>query len=298
MNSTASTASPCVNIGPLRALGFAYSARDAAPPPSDRCTHGAGHPMPPAPARPPVASAIANHPLHNQLLAALPEAELQRWRPYLESVDLPQGTLLYGAGRSTTHVYFPTTAVVSLAYLLEDGSSADVAQVGHEGMVGMSHFMGGGSMITQAIVQSAGQGFRMRAEHLVNAFGRGGPVLNLLLRYTQALITQIAQTAVCNRHHTLDQQLCRWLLRSLDLAGANELVMTHEMIASMLGVRREGVTAAAGQLSKAGLISYRRGHIAVLDRHGLEQRSCECYAVAKREQDRLLPACTLSLSAA
>ena len=225
----------------------------------------------------------------NQLLAALPEAELARWRSMLEPVELPLGKVLYESGARMTHVTFPTTAIVSLLYVLENGGSAEIAVVGNEGLVGISLFMGGESTPSRAVVQSAGQGLRLRADLMLTEFNRAGAVLHLLLRYTQALITQMTQTAVCNRHHTLDQQLCRWLLLSLDRLRGNELVMTQELIANMLGVRREGVTEAAGDLHKAGLISYKRGHITVLDRAGLERRSCECYAVVKKEYDRLLP---------
>jgi CRP-like cAMP-binding protein len=188
-----------------------------------------------------------------------------------------------------THVYFPTTSIVSLLYVMEDGASAEIAVVGNEGIVGISLFMGGESTPSRAVVQSAGYGYRMRARHMLDEFNRGGPAMHVLLRYTQALITQMAQTAVCNRHHSLDQQLCRWLLLSLDRLQGNELVMTQELIANMLGVRREGVTAGAVKLQKAGLIRYARGHITVLDRAGLEKRSCECYSVVKKEYDRLLP---------
>ncbi len=225
----------------------------------------------------------------NHLLAALPEPEWQRWRDQLEAVDLPLGKVLYESGTTLRHVYFPTTAIVSLLYVLEDGASAEIAVVGNEGLVGISLFMGGESTPSRAVVQSAGQGFRLKAQSMKDEFNRAGPVLHLLLRYTQALITQMAQTAVCNRHHSLDQQLCRWLLLSLDRLQGNDLVMTQELIANMLGVRREGVTEAALKLQKAGLIKYTRGHISVLDRPGLEHRSCECYAVVKREYDRLLP---------
>ena len=232
----------------------------------------------------------APDPRRNQLLAALPEAEWARWLPRLEAVDLPLGKVLYESGSTLSHVYFPTTAIVSLLYVLEDGASAEIAVVGNEGIVGISLFMGGASTPSRGVVQSAGQGFRLNASLMLEEFNRAGPVLHLLLRYTQALITQMAQTAVCNRHHSLDQQLCRWLLLSLDRLKSNDLVMTQELIANMLGVRREGVTEAAGKLQDAGLIRYRRGHIKVLDREGLEQRSCECYAVVKTEYDRLLPA--------
>ena len=228
----------------------------------------------------------------NHLLAALPDPEWQRWQPLLEHVDLPLGHVMYESGRALGHVYFPTTAIVSLLYVMEDGASAEIAVVGNEGVVGISLFMGGESTPSRAVVQSAGEGWRLRAPAVKEEFERPGPVMHLLLRYTQALITQMAQTAVCNRHHTLDQQLCRWLLLSLDRLQDSELVMTQELIANMLGVRREGVTEAALQLQKQGLISYARGHITVLDRPGLEARTCECYAVVKKEYDRLLPATT------
>ena len=228
-------------------------------------------------------------PRQNHLLGALPAAEARRWMPLLESVDLPLGHVLYESGAALAHVYFPTTAIVSLLYVMEDGASAEIAVVGNEGIVGVSLFMGGESTPSRAVVQSAGHGFRLRANIMKEEFNRAGPVLHLLLRYTQALITQMAQTAVCNRHHTLDQQLCRWLLLSLDRLEGNQLVMTQELIANMLGVRREGVTEGALKLQHAGLIRYARGHITVLDRKGLEERSCECYAVVKKEYDRLLP---------
>ena len=203
---------------------------------------------------------------------------------------MPLGRVLYEPGVALSHVYFPTTAIVSLLYVMEDGASAEIAVVGKEGIVGVSLFMGGESTPSRAVVQSAGQGFRLSAAVLKREFSRSGPVLHLLLRYTQALITQMAQTAVCNRHHSLDQQLCRWLLLSLDRLEGNQLVMTQELIANMLGVRREGVTEGALKLQRAGLIKYTRGHITVLDRPGLELRTCECYAVVKKEYDRLLPA--------
>jgi CRP-like cAMP-binding protein len=225
----------------------------------------------------------------NQLLDALPAAEWLRWQPQLELVDLPLGMVLYESGSTMGHVYFPTSAIVSLLYVLENGASAEIAVVGHEGIVGISIFMGGGSTPSRAVVQSAGKGFRLRSGAMKEEFGRSSPVMHLLLRYTQALITQMTQTAVCNRHHSLDQQLCRWLLLSLDRLPGDNLVMTQELIANMLGVRREGVTEAALSLQKAGLISYARGHIKVLDRPGLEQRTCECYQVVKTEYDRLLP---------
>jgi CRP-like cAMP-binding protein len=228
-------------------------------------------------------------PSQNSLISALPPAEAARWLPLLEPVNMPLGSVLYESGGTLSHVYFPTTSIVSLLYVMENGSSAEIAVVGNEGIVGVSLFMGGESTPSRAIVQSAGQGFRLKAHTMKEEFDRAGPVLHLLLRYTQALITQMAQTAVCNRHHTLDQQLCRWLLLSLDRLQGNQLVMTQELIANMLGVRREGVTEGALKLQKSGLIRYSRGHITVLDRKGLESRTCECYAVVKREYDRLLP---------
>jgi CRP-like cAMP-binding protein len=234
-------------------------------------------------------TALSAGPLENHLLAALPDAEAQRWLPQLERVDMPLGQVLYESGGTLSHVYFPTTAIVSLLYVMENGASAEIAVVGNEGIVGISLFMGGDSTSSRAVVQSAGLGYRLKAQIMKDDFNRAGPVLHLLLRYTQALITQMAQTAVCNRHHSLDQQLCRWLLLSLDRLQGNELVMTQELIANMLGVRREGVTEGALKLQQAGLIRYARGHISVLDRDGLQRRSCECYAVVKKEYDRLLP---------
>lgn len=228
-------------------------------------------------------------PRTNQLLAALPKAEWLRWLPQLEPVNLALGQVLYESGARMTYVYFPTSAIVSLLHVLENGASAEIAVVGFEGVVGISIFMGGGSTPSRAVVQSAGMGFRLRSDAIKEEFDRSSPVMHLMLRYTQALITQMAQTAVCNRHHSLDQQLCRWLLLSLDRLQGNELVMTQELIANMLGVRREGVTEAALKLQKACLIRYARGHISVLDRPGLEQRTCECYAVVRKEYDRLLP---------
>jgi CRP-like cAMP-binding protein len=228
-------------------------------------------------------------PRNNFLLAALPDPEWQRWRVLLEKVDMPLGQVLYESGATLTHIYFPTTSIVSLLYVMENGASAEIAVVGREGLVGVSLFMGGESTPSRAVVQSAGHGYRLRAQSMKDEFDRAGPVLHLLLRYTQALITQMAQTAACNRHHTLDQQLCRWLLLSLDRLRTNELSMTQELIANMLGVRREGVTEAASKLQQAGLISYARGRITVLNRPGLEKRTCECYAVVKHEYDRLLP---------
>jgi CRP-like cAMP-binding protein len=234
-------------------------------------------------------TASAVTPGHNRLIAALPEADWQRWRPNLELVEMPLGEVLYEPGATLSHVYFPTTAIVSLLYVMENGASAEIAVAGNEGIVGISLFMGGESTPSRAVVQSAGQAFRMKAQTLKNEFNHHGPVLHLLLRYTQALITQMAQTAVCNRHHSLDQQLCRWLLLSLDRLQGDQLVMTQELIANMLGVRREGVTEAALKLQRMGLITYARGRITVLDRAGLEKSTCECYAVVKKEYDRLLP---------
>ena len=228
-------------------------------------------------------------PKKNHLLASLPEPEWQRWRSQLELVDLPLGKVLYESGATLSHVYFPIDAIVSLLYVMENGASAEIAMVGNEGLVGISLFMGGESTPSRAVVQSAGQGYRLHAQTMKDEFNRAGPVLHLLLRYTQALITQMTQTAVCNRHHSLDQQLCRWLLLSLDRLAGNDLTMTQELIANMLGVRREGVTEAALGLQNAGLIRYARGHITVLDRKGLEARTCECYGVVKQEYDRLLP---------
>jgi len=225
----------------------------------------------------------------NRLLAALPPPEWSRWAPMLERVDMPLGQVIYESGVALNYVYFPINAIVSLLYVMENGASAEIAVVGNEGIVGVSLFMGGESTPSRAVVQSAGLGCRLKAALMKTEFDKAGAVLHLLLRYTQALITQMAQTAVCNRHHSLDQQLCRWLLLSLDRLQGTELVMTQELIANMLGVRREGVTEGALKLQKAGLIKYTRGHITVLDREGLESRTCECYAVVKREYDRLLP---------
>ena len=238
------------------------------------------------------AGSNAADPRGNHLLASLANDEWQRWHPLLEHVEMPLGDVIYESGKTLGHVYFPTTSIVSLLYVLENGASAEIAVVGNEGLVGVSLFMGGSSTPSRAVVQSAGHGFRLKAKDMKIEFDRGGPVLHLLLRYTQALITQMSQTAVCNRHHTLDQQLCRWLLMSLDRLKSSELVMTQELIANMLGVRREGVTDSATKLQNAGLIKYSRGRITVLDRPGLEERTCECYAVVKNEYDRLLPAKT------
>jgi CRP-like cAMP-binding protein len=231
-------------------------------------------------------------PRQNHLLAALPVAEFDRLSPHLELVPMPLGEALYESGGQLQHVYFPTTSIVSLLYVLADGASAEIAVVGNEGILGISLFMGGETTPSRAVVQSAGYGYRLKAQLLKQEFNRAGSVQHLLLRYTQALITQMAQTAVCNRHHSVDQQLCRWLLLSLDRLDTHELIMTQELIANMLGVRREGVTEAAGKLHRAGLIDYHRGHIMVLDRSGLETRVCECYQVVKTEFDRLLPLST------
>ena len=227
-------------------------------------------------------------PRQNRLLAALPDAAFQRWQPHLEIVEMPLGQVLYEPGDTMDCVYFPATAITSLIYVMEDGDSAEIAVVGNDGMVGISLFMGGNSTPSRAVVQSAGYGYRLDARHLKEESNKAGPVLQLFLRYTQALITQMSQTAVCNRHHSLDQQLCRWLLLSLDRLVGKELVMTQELIANMLGVRREGVTESALRLQSAGVIRYARGRITVLDRPALERRTCECYEVVKKEYDRLL----------
>jgi CRP-like cAMP-binding protein len=226
----------------------------------------------------------------NYLLAALPEAEIRRWLPELELIEMPLGEVVYEPGDVLSHVYFPTTAIVSLLYVMENGDSAEIAVAGNDGLIGISLFMGGESTPSRAVVQSGGRAFRMKAQILKDEFDHHGPVVQLLLRYTQALITQMAQTAVCNRHHSLDQQLCRWLLLSLDRLPSDQLVMTQALISDMLGVRREGVTEAALKLQKAGVITYSRGRITVLDRTKLEKLTCECYRVVKKEYDRLLPA--------
>ena len=225
----------------------------------------------------------------NRLLAALPDEQLKSWLPHLEFHDMPLGEVLYESGQTEKYVYFPTSSIISLLYVMENGDSAEIAVVGNEGIVGISLFMGGSSTPSRAVVQSGGKGYRLKANFMKEEFDKAGPVMHLLLRYTQALITQMSQTAVCNRHHSLDQQLCRWLLLSLDRLPGNELVMTQELIANMLGVRRVGVTEAALKVQEAGLISYSRGRIKVLNRLGLEKRSCECYKVVKDEYDRLLP---------
>jgi len=228
-------------------------------------------------------------PRQNHLLAALPATEYERLSSQLELVPMPLGDVIYESGNELRHVYFPTTCIVSLLYVMLDGASAEIAVVGNEGIIGVALFMGGETMPNRAVVQSAGHAYRLKGQLLKQEFSRSGELQHLLLRYTQALLTQMAQTAVCNRHHSLDQQLCRWLLLSLDRLPSNVLVMTQELIANMLGVRREGVTEAAGDLQRAGLITYRRGHITVNNRAGLEARACECYAVVKQEFDRLLP---------
>ena len=228
-------------------------------------------------------------PIRNHLLAALPAAVLARLSPSLELIPLPLGKVLYESGDSLRYVYFPIDAIVSLLYVMESGASAEISVVGNEGLIGVAVFMGGESTPSRATVQSAGSAYRVPGQLLKEEFNRHGDLLFLILRYTQALITQMAQTAVCNRHHSIDQQLCRWLLLSLDRLPDNKLVMTQELIANMLGVRREGVTDAAGKLQRQGVIEYSRGHITVLDRGRLETLSCECYAVVKKESDRLLP---------
>lgn len=227
-------------------------------------------------------------PLENHLLAALPAVDFARLAAHLEQVPMPLGEVLYEPGGRLQHVYFPTTAIVSLHYTCENGASAEIAGVGNEGMLGISLFMGGDTTPSSAVVQTGGLGYRLEAQRLVEEFNRGGPMLRLLLRYSQALLTQMAQTGACNRHHSVAQQLCRWLLLTLDRLPTNDLVMTQELIASMLGVRRESVTEAAGTLKDDGVISYRRGHITVLNRDGLEAHVCECYAVVKAEFERLL----------
>jgi CRP-like cAMP-binding protein len=224
----------------------------------------------------------------NQLLAVLPTAEFERLRPHLELVTLRLGEMLYEPGGQLQHAYFPTTAIVSLHYVLESGATAESAGVGNEGVVGIALFMGGETTPSSAVVQTAGHAYRLAGRVLKLEFTRAGPMQRLLLRYTQALMTQMTQSAVCNRHHSIEQQLCRWLLLTLDRAPSGELVMTQELVASMLGVRREGITEAAGNLQRAGIISYRRGHISVIDRSGLETRVCECYQVVSKELMRLL----------
>ena len=231
-------------------------------------------------------------PLHspnqNHLLAALPIADFEAVAAHLELVPLPLGKMLYEPGGQLQYAYFPSTAIVSLHYVMESGASAETAGVGNEGVVGISLFMGGDTTPSSAVVQTAGHAYRLKGHLLKEEFNRAGRMQRLLLRYTQALLTQMAQTAACNRHHSVEQQLCRWLLLTLDRLSSNDLIMTQELVASMLGVRREGITEAAGNLQRAGFITYRRGHISVVDRHGLEARACECYGVVKTEMDRLL----------
>jgi CRP-like cAMP-binding protein len=231
---------------------------------------------------------LPHNPNQNHLLAALPAAEFERLAPHLELVPMLLGESLYEPGVRLQHVYFPTTAIVSLLYIIESGLSAEIAGVGNEGVLGISLFMGGESTPSSAVVQTAGHGFRLKAELLKIEFARFGPTMHLLLRYTQALITQMAQTAACNRHHSILQQLCRWLLLTLDRLPSQELIMTQELIAGALGVRRESITEAAGKLQRAGFVRFRRGHVAVLERSGLEAGTCECYGVVKKEFDRLL----------
>jgi CRP-like cAMP-binding protein len=231
---------------------------------------------------------VPHSPKQNHLLAALPQADFERLAPHLEMVAMPLGEALYESGGRLQHAYFPTTSIASLLYVMEDGASAEIAVVGNEGILGIALFMGGETTPSRAIVQSAGHGYRLTSQQLKLEFNRGGAMMQLLLRYTQALITQMAQTAVCNRHHSVEQQLCRWLLLSLDRLSSSELTMTQELIANMLGVRREGVTEAAGRLRGAGVIRYSRGRITVLDRRRLEEEVCECYGVVKKEFDRLL----------
>jgi len=227
-------------------------------------------------------------PQQNHLLAVLPAEIFERIAPHLELISMPLGEVLYESGGPLHHVYFPTTAIVSLHYLLESGATAEIAGVGNEGVIGISIFMGGNTTPNLATVQTAGCGYRLKERLMMEEFNRAGPMMRLMLRYTQALMTQISQTAVCNRHHSIEQQLCRWLLLNLDRLPSQELTITQELIAGMLGVRREGITEAAGNFQRAGLISYRRGHITVLDRSGLESHVCECYQIVKKEFHRLL----------
>ena len=239
-------------------------------------------------------NAARAEPSANHILAAMPKAVWQRWGLALDPVHFALGQVLCESGCEQSHVFFPTTAIVSLLYVTRNGDSAEIAVIGHEGIVGTSLYMGGGPSPSRAVVQSAGEGYRLNAPTLRQAFDGGGVLSQVLLRYTQALIVQMCQTAVCNRHHSLDQQLCRWLLVHLDRLEGSEIVMTQELIANMLGVRREGVTGSALKLQNAGLIRYARGHIHVLNRQGLEARTCECYGVVRREYDRLLPAASMA----
>jgi len=231
---------------------------------------------------------VPHTPRQNHLLAALPADSFARLAVNLELIAMPLGAALCESGGQLQHVYFPTTAIVSLHYVMEDGSSAEIAGIGNEGVLGVSLFMGGNTTPSQATVQTGGHGYRLKTKQMMEEFDLAGPMMRLMLRYTQALMTQMSQTAVCNRHHSVEQQLCRWLLLTLDRLPSNELTMTQELIASMLGVRREGITEIAGKLQREGLISYRRGHITVLDRAGLESHTCECYEVVKKEFHRLL----------
>jgi len=231
---------------------------------------------------------VPHSPNQNHLLAALPTAEFERLAEHLELVPMALGEILYDPGARMRHAYFPTTAIVSLHYVMESGASAETAGVGNEGVVGIALFMGGDTTPSSAVVQTAGHAYRLQSRLLKDEFNRGGLMQSLLLRYTQALITQMTQTAACNRHHSIEQQLCRWLLLTLDRVSSRELIMTQELVATMLGVRRGGITEAAGRLQHAGVIRHRRGHISVLDRAGLESRACECYAVVKNELSRLL----------
>lgn len=231
---------------------------------------------------------LPHSPKQNYLLAALSAAEFDRLAPHLELVPMLLGDALYEPGSQLQHVYFPTTAIVSLLYIMESGSSSEIAGVGNEGVLGISLFMGGDTTSSSAVVQTAGHGYRLSGKLLKAEFNRAGLMQRLLLRYTQALVTHMSQTAVCNRHHTIEQQLCRWLLLTLDRLPSNELILTQELVASALGVRREGVTEAAGKLQRAGIIRYRRGHISVLERSGLEAGACECYAVVRKELSRLM----------
>jgi CRP-like cAMP-binding protein len=233
--------------------------------------------------------AVTHHPEQNHILAALPAAERERLYRHLQLVPMPLGKVLYESGDTLRYAYFPTDSIVSLLYVMEDGASAEISVVGNDGVIGVSLFLAGETTPSRAIVQSAGSAYRLRGDRLKQEFNRHGQMLHLLLRYTQALITQMAQTAVCNRHHSVDQQLCRWLLLSLDRLPSSQLTMTQELIANMLGVRREGVTDAAGKLQNLGVIKYTRGQITVLDRAQLEGLCCECYAVVRRETDRLVP---------
>ena len=235
-----------------------------------------------------IVKAAGHTPNQNYLLAALPAEVFERLSPDLELITMPLGEVLYESGGQLQHVYFPTTAILSLHYVMENGATAEIAGVGNEGVLGISLFMGGNTTTSRATVQTGGHGYRLRGQLMMEEFNRAGPMMRLMLRYTQALMTQMSQTAVCNRHHSVEQQLCRWLLLTLDRLPSSELTMTQELIASMLGVRREGITETAGNLQREGLISYRRGHITVLDRSGLESHTCECYGVVKKEFHRLL----------